>query len=79
MSLAEIQKEVEKLSYQELEALRAVVDQWISNADPIAVPSGLVRYLGCARGMMEFKPGWEDPEPGDSHGRPHSLQTPLEG
>ena len=66
MSLAEIQREVEKLSNQELKALRAVVDQKLAIANPLMPPNALFRYLGCARGMMEFKPGWEEPAPAET-------------
>lgn len=60
MSLAELKAEIAKLSPEDKQQLREALDVDQTTA---AETQTMAEYLGCARGMMKFNPGWDDPEP----------------
>ncbi len=62
MSLAEITAEVGQLSAAELEMLHAAVQAEIAKKQANG-DVDMSKYAGCTRGMMQFNPGWDDPEP----------------
>ena len=62
MSLTELKTEIAQLSRAELEALRSTIDSELTKKQTSQIVN-FAEYAGCARGMMKFNPGWDDPEP----------------
>ena len=62
MSIAEIESELKKLSPAKLAVVEALLQQIKAAENLPQPPETMARFIGCARGMMTFHPGWEESE-----------------
>ena len=58
MSLSEIKSELKKLTPAELAEIESALRELRSIADPVLIAT----FMGCGRGLMSLKPGWDDDE-----------------